>query len=123
MKHLHIAIRVSDPQKSIEFYQQLGFAKIKEVHLDKMRTTLIFLENSATIELVHNWDNKNKPSHQDGFLHIGIQVENLENFLQKLSPSGIKPINPVFTTPEGMKICFIKDPDGYQIELTEPVKK
>jgi len=121
----HLALRVSDPKKSLEFYERLGFKKVKEARLEKFKTTLIFLqaENGFQLELVHNWNENKPPEPNNGFLHIGIAVQDIEKFLERLSELGIKPAKPIFQTPDGMKICFLQDPDRYQIELVEQMQK
>ncbi len=122
MKLSHLALRISDPARSVEFYQRLGFNQSRELALKHLKTTLIFMEggNGLELELVHNRENSHPPEIKDGFLHLGLRVQGMEVYLEKLSGFGIKPLRPVFTTPDGMKICFLTDPDGYQLELTEP---
>jgi len=120
MSPIHLAIRASNPSRSLEFYQALGFVKKTEVLLEKLASKLIFLEyknSGLELELVHNYQNSKPIPPESGFLHIGLEVDNLEQFLEKLSALGINPSAPPSTTPDGMKICFLTDPDGYQIEL------
>jgi len=122
MSKIHLAIRTSNPSRSLEFYQALGFVKKREVLLEKFASRLIFLEyknSELELELVHNYQNNKPIPLESGFLHIGLELDNLEQFLEKLNAFGIHPCAPVQRTPDGMKICFLTDPDGYQIELIE----
>ena len=122
MNKIHIALRVSNPSRSLEFYQALGFTKKRELLLEKFASKLFFLEyknSQLELELVHNYQNNKPIPLESGFLHIGLEVDNLEQFLDKLNPLGIIPCSPPAKTPDGMKICFLTDPDGYQIELIE----
>jgi len=121
MAKAHLSIRVSDPARSIDFYKKLGFELRKEIRLEKFASTLVFiaLPSGFEIELVHNWGNNDRPLLKDGFLHLGLEVQNLEAFLNSLKASGIEPLCPINITPGGEKLCFIMDPDGYQIELVE----
>ncbi len=125
MKLTHCAIRITNPGRSLEFYQLLGFARQREARLEKFQTTLYFLAGpeGLQLELVHNRTKAASPEMGDGFLHLGLEVENLDLFLEGLFTSGIEPAQKVFTTPEGMKICFLVDPDGYQVELMEHPQK
>jgi len=125
MTKAHISIRVSDPEKSKQFYQKLGFELKKEIRLEKFSSTLIFMEVSSgfEVELVHNWGNNDKPLMKDGYLHLGLDVDDLEGFLKSIKSKGVEPLCPVNITPGGDKLCFVMDPDGYQIELVQPSKK
>jgi len=125
MSKAHLSLRVSDPKSSREFYQKLGFELRKEERVEKFGATLIFMGYGTgfELELVHNWDKNDKPELKDGFLHIGLEVENLESFLKKLRAAGIEPLCPLNILPSGGKLCFVLDPDGYQVELLEPGRK
>ena len=57
-----------------------------------------------------------------GYNHIAIAVEDLDGTLERLSTTGIEPEKPPYrpggrTT--GSRIAFVRDPDGYRIELIE----
>ena len=111
--------------KSREFYKKLGFELRKEIRVEKFASTLVFmgLPSGFEIELVHNWGNTAKPDLKDGFLHIGLEVDNLESFLKSLAAGGVAALCPVNILPSGDKLCFVMDPDGYQVELVEPGRK
>jgi lactoylglutathione lyase len=125
MNKAHISIRVSDPERSKDFYQKLGFELKKEIRLEKFSSTLVFMAISSgfEVELVHNWGNSEKPVMKDGYLHLGLDVDDLEGFLKSIKSQGVEPLCPVNITPGGDKLCFVMDPDGYQIELVQPVKR
>ena len=125
MKLGHISLRVSDLSRSLSFYRALGFKEKRRIELEKFRSTLVFLQadNGAELELVFNWDDTSPPELGNGFLHLGLEVEDLEQFLSRLRSGGITGDCQITTTPQGDKICFLTDPDGYQIELIEPKAK
>jgi lactoylglutathione lyase len=55
-----------------------------------------------------------------GYNHIALLVDDLDGTLAGLAQSGIEPEKPPYrpggrTT--GSLICFVRDPDGYRIEL------
>ncbi len=61
MKYLHTMVRVSDVEKSLDFYcKQLGLVELKRYDSEQGRFTLIFLaapgDEEAQVELTHNWD-------------------------------------------------------------------
>ncbi len=55
-----------------------------------------------------------------GYNHIAIAVDDLEDTLEGLGADGIEPEKPPYRPggrTEGPLICFVRDPDGYRIEL------
>jgi lactoylglutathione lyase len=60
--------------------------------------------------------------HGTGYNHIALAVADLDGTLADLAESGIEPEKPPYrpggrTT--GSRIAFVRDPDGYRIELVE----
>ena len=112
-------------KQSVAFYSKLGFEVRREAKIEKFSTDLVFLALSPgfELELVYNWDNNSKPEHKDGYLHLGLEVDNLESFLKSLTAAGIAAMCPINILPNGQKLCFVMDPDGYQVELVESPKK
>lgn len=128
MKFLHTMIRVADLDKSIEFYTNvLGMSVLDRFENTEYRYTLVFVGNpdqpdSATIELTHNWDTD---SYELGnaFGHLALGSEDIYAACDKIKALG----GNVTREPGPMKggsthIAFIKDPDGYQIELIQTNK-
>ena len=56
-----------------------------------------------------------------GYGHVALEVEDLDGLLEKLAGDGIEPEKPPYAPGgrEGIRICFVQDPDGYRIELIE----
>ena len=55
-----------------------------------------------------------------GYNHIALTVPDLDATLAELSGKGIEPEKPPYTVREGgSRICFVRDPDGYRVELIE----
>lgn len=125
MKLLHTMIRVNNIEKSLNFYTKLLNMKVVE----KRRLEdcwLYFLEDEDgqnQIELTAN-DTNPKFGYDigTGFGHLAFSVESLEIFTQKLNSLGYEYLyEPFDLTGKGSNIAFIKDPDGYEIELIEKV--
>ena len=58
-----------------------------------------------------------------GYNHIAVTVEDLDGTLGRLSEKGIEPEKPPYQVREGGSfIAFVRDPDGYRIELIEKSK-
>lgn len=125
MKFLHTMIRVKDIDASIKFYTQLLNMKLdKKKRLDDCY--LYFLtdeEGVAQIELTHNDDTpENGYEIGTGFGHFAFSVKSLDEFTQKMNDLGYEYLyEPFDLNNKGTKIAFVKDPDGYEIELIEKV--
>ncbi|HHB1596307.1 TPA: lactoylglutathione lyase [Vibrio campbellii] len=128
MKFLHTMIRVADLDKSIEFYTKvLGMSELDRFENTEYRYTLVFIGNadqpeSATIELTYNWDTDSYDL-GNAFGHMALGCEDIYAACDKIKALG----GNVTREPGPMKggethIAFIKDPDGYQIELIQTSK-
>ena len=125
MKFLHTMIRVKDIDASIKFYTQVLNMKLdKKKRLDDC--WLYFLtdeENTVQIELTHN-DDTPEFGYEigSGFGHFAFSVSSLDEFTKKINELGYEYLyEPFDLNGKGTKIAFIKDPDGYEIELIEKV--
>jgi lactoylglutathione lyase len=55
-----------------------------------------------------------------GYGHIALTVDDLDGTLEQLAGEGIEPEKPPYRVREGgSRICFVRDPDDYRIELIE----
>ncbi|MBO6273215.1 VOC family protein [bacterium] len=125
MKLLHTMIRVKDIEKSLAFYTKLFDMEIAEKRrLDDC--WLYFLtdkESGQQIELTFN-DNTPENGYEtgSGFGHFAFGVESMNEFTKKLNSLGYSYLyEPFDLTGKGSLIAFIKDPDGYEIEIIEKV--
>lgn len=123
MKFLHVMIRVKDLEKSLKFYTELLDMKvIKEKRLSDC--TLYFLadkDGHVQIELTLNDDiPDNGYEIGTGFGHFAFGVDSMDEFSKKLHNLGYKYLYEPYKLSEiGSVIAFVKDPDGYEIELIE----
>ena len=128
---LYSMIRVADLDHSIGFYiDALGMRELKRETFTEGRFTLVFMgygddASSATIELTHNWD-QDAYTHGSGYGHVALAVEDIYAACERLEILGVavtRKAGPmthaVDETGEREVIAFIKDPDGYTIELIE----
>lgn len=123
---LHTMIRVTDIDKSIEFYtNQLGMHVIRKKEYADGRFTNVFIgygdeKNSTVIELTYNWDQEERYSHGSGFGHIALGVPDIYSTCEELKKNKINILRPPGPMKHGNTvIAFIEDPDGYKIELIE----
>ncbi len=125
MKLLHTMIRVKEINASLKFYTELLNMKlVKQKRLEDCE--LYFLndeENTTQLELTYNDEIfENGYNIGNGFGHFAFSVESLDKFTEKLHNLGYKYLYEPFNLDgKGTKIAFIKDPDGYEIELIEKI--
>ena len=123
---LHTMVRITDPERSRGFYEALGFRFSREMDIvrngEREATNYFFSLGDAdnVLELTYNHDGR---SYEMGtaYWHIAIGVDDLDGTLAKLEAEhGITPERPPYQVSEGgSRICFVRDPDGYRIELIE----
>lgn len=121
---LHTMLRVVDLERSIAFYEKaLGMRLLRRKDYESGRFTLAFLgygeeKDEAVIELTHNWD---REAYQlgDAFGHLAIGVDDLEASYQHCLDAGAAPKVAPKVFGSGTRLAFVKDPDGYDIELIE----
>ena len=126
MKFLHSMIRVKDIDASLKFYTEV--LEMKLVEKKRLEDcSLYFLsdsDNTCQIELTYN-DETPKQGYVlgSGFGHFAFQVNSLDDFTKKINRLNYEYLyEPFDLTGKGSKIAFIKDPDGYEIELIEKVE-
>lgn len=126
MKFLHTMIRVKNIEESLKFYTEV--LNMKFDHKKRLDDCWLYFltdeSGSCQIELTFNDETpENGYEIGSGFGHFAFEVESLENFTQKIEKLGYKYLyEPFDLTGKGSKIAFIKDPDGYEIELIEKVQ-
>lgn len=119
MKYLHTMVRVTNVDDSIDFYcTKLGLQELKRYDSPEGRFTLIFLaapdDESAMIELTHNWDHENYPEGRN-FGHLAYEVEDIYGLCQRLMDAGVAINRP----PRDGRMAFIRSPDNISIELLQ----
>ena len=120
MKFLHVMIRVKDIEKSLKFYTELLDMNLtNEVRLDD--ATLYYLsdeDGQTQIELTYNDETPVEGySVGSGFGHFAFHTNSsMDEFGEKMKSMGYKFIEEPFSL-LGMRVAFLKDPDGYEIEV------
>jgi lactoylglutathione lyase len=125
-RYLHTMIRVKDLAKSLDYYTRLlGMDELRNKDFPTGKFTLAFVgygeETSNTVvELTHNWDQAEPYALGDGFGHFAIGVSDVYAACDYLAAEGVEiPRSAGPMKHGGSVIAFIKDPDGYLIELVE----
>jgi lactoylglutathione lyase len=118
---IHTCYRIGDIDRSVDFYKALGFEELGR-HPIRDEAINVFMGlpgDGARLELTYNFgvDSYELGS---GYNHIAITSEDLDGTLERLAAQGIEPERPPYTVREGgSRLCFVRDPDGYRIEIIE----
>ncbi len=126
MNYLHTMVRVSDLDKSLEFYcDRLGLVEVNRFDNEGGRFTLVFLaapddveaakhSKAPLVELTYNWDPE---EYQGGrnFGHLAYRVDDIYALCQRLMDAGVTINRP----PRDGHMAFVRSPDGISIELLQ----
>ena len=124
-RFLHVMCRITDPERSRSFYEALGFTFERDMDIvrngEKEATNYFFSlgDDESVLELTFNHDGR---TYEMGtaYGHIAVAVDDLDEALARLKEQGIEPEREPYRVREGgSRLCFVRDPDGYRIELIE----
>ena len=119
--YLHTCYRIGDIDRSVSFYEKLGFEERWRMPIGDEATN-VFMGlpgGDPVLELTYN-HGVDSYDLGTGYNHIALAVEDLDGTLEKLAGAGIEPEKPPYRPggrTEGSFICFVRDPDGYRVEL------
>ena len=119
MKYLHTMVRVTDIEKSLEFYcDKLGLTEVRRRESEKGRFTVVFLappgNEEAQVELTYNWDPESYTGGRN-FGHLAYEVDNIYASCQRLMDGGVVINRP----PRDGRMAFVRSPDGISVELLQ----
>jgi lactoylglutathione lyase len=118
---LHTCYRIGDIDRSVAFYEKLGFEEVRRMPIGEEAVN-VFMSlpgEDPRLELTYNHGVESYDL-GTGYNHIALLVDDLEATLAGLAAEGIEPEKPPYRPggrSEGHFICFLRDPDGYRIEL------
>jgi len=123
MALIHTCYRITDIDRSVAFYKALGFEEIGRIPI-RDEAINVFMNipgdgDMPRLELTYNFG-VDSYDVGTGYGHIAITTPELDARLAELAQQGIEPEKPPYTVREGgSRLCFVRDPDGYRIELLE----
>jgi lactoylglutathione lyase len=124
-EYLHTMVRITDPEKSRAFYEALGFTFSRDMDIvrdGQLEATNYFYslgDDENVLELTFNHDGRTYDL-GSGYGHIAIGVDDLDETLSQLKEQGIDAEREPYRVREGgSRICFVRDPDQYRVELIE----
>ena len=119
MKYLHTMVRVTDLDKSLDFYcNKLGLQELRRYDNDQGRFTLVFLsapgDETAQVELTYNWEPEEYGEGRN-FGHLAYAVDDIYALCQHLQDNGVTINRP----PRDGRMAFVRSPDNISIELLQ----
>jgi len=119
MKYLHTMVRVTDLERSLDFYvNKLGLREVRRQQYEKGRFTLVYLaapgDPAAELELTFNWDPETLRGGRN-FGHLAYQVEDIYAVCERLMSAGVV----IHRPPRDGHMAFIRSPDQISIELLQ----
>ena len=120
---LHTCYRIGEIDRSVAFYNALGFEEIGRMPIgDEAINVFMNIPGDGDMPRLELTYNFGVDSYQlgTGYNHSAIAAGNLDETLARLAEQGIEPERPPYSVREGgSRLCFVRDPDGYRIELIE----
>jgi len=123
MRMLHTMYRVSDLEKSLAFYTEvLGMRLLRRKDYPEGKFTLAFVgygdeSEHTALELTHNWDTDSYDL-GNAYGHIAIEVEDVYAACDAIKAKGGEVVREAGPMKHGNTVlAFVKDSDGYMIEL------
>src|SRR3712207_424377 len=117
--------RITDLERSRGFYEALGFESRRELPIvrnGELEATNYFFGvpgQEEELELTYNHDGRTYEL-GTGYGHVALAVDDLDATLERLAGQGIRPEREPYRVRDGgSRLCFVRDPDEYRIELIE----
>jgi lactoylglutathione lyase len=124
MSLIHTCYRILEIDRSVKFYEALGFQEMRRMPIGDSATN-VFMGlpedgDNPRLELTFNHGRTEPYEIGTGYGHIAITTDDLDGTLEALKAQGIDPERPPYTVSEGgSRLCFVRDPDDYRIEILE----
>ena len=120
---VHTCVRVRDIDASLRFYRALGFEERGRLNFETAYNVYMGLPGDGDrLELTVNVGRDEPYDLGDGYNHVAVTVDDIEEALRRLEAIGVAPEKPPYR-PGGRDdlplIAFVADPDGYRVELID----
>ena len=121
--YLHTCYRIGEIDRSVAFYERLGFEERgrMDIGTEAVNVFMGLPDEDPVLELTYN-HGVDSYDLGTGYNHIALAVADLDGTLEGLAGDGIEPEKPPYRPggrTEGARIAFVRDPDGYRVELIE----
>ena len=122
MKQHHVAIIASKRDRTVSFYETLGFSVTAEHDRPQKQDRILLMTDGDTVlEIFVKPDAPERPSYPEarGLRHIAFQPDDFDSIYARLVKSGYTPEPIRLDSFTGERMTFVSDPDGLPIELHE----
>ena len=122
MPLIHTCYRILEIDRSVAFYEALGFRESGRLPI-RDEAVNVFMNmpgdgDMPRLELTYNVGRTEPYEIGTGYGHIAIRVDDLDATLAALAEKGVQPERDPYLVGT-TRICFVRDPDGYRIEIIE----
>jgi lactoylglutathione lyase len=122
-RFVHTCVRVLDPDKSVAFYEALGYERRGKLQFETAYNLYMGLPGEGDdLELTVNIGREEPYELGDGYNHVALTVDDVDAVLARLADLGVQPEKPPYRPGEREdlpRIAFVADPDGYRVELID----
>ena len=118
----HIHIRSTDPEKTAAYYERMFEAEIIRTMQDgATRIDMKIGGANVFIAPVTAGSGVNPPpvTPYQGLDHFGLQVNDIDNVVADLKAKGAEFTMELKQARPGVRICFVRGPEGVSIEVLE----
>ena len=124
MSLIHTCYRILDIDRSVAFYEALGFREMSRFPIGDEAINVYLGQPDdgpePSLELTYNFDQIAPYEVGTGYGHIAVSVSDINAALESLAKRGIEPESPPYSVGDDQSLlCFVRDPDGYRVELIE----
>jgi catechol 2,3-dioxygenase-like lactoylglutathione lyase family enzyme len=122
----HLAVHVSDMDRSIHFYTAILGLTEAENPMGSGFVRWFALDDRVMLHLVPG--GPPPPASRTIQTHVALAVADFEPTIQRLTEAGaefgVLPNRPgkISTRPDGVRQAFVRDPDGYWIEINDTTR-
>src|SRR2546428_13862572 len=121
MPLIHTGYRITDSDRSVAFYQALGFEEVGRIPIRDEAVNVFMNQPSdgdmPRLELTYNFG-VDSYDVGTGYGHIAITTDDIDGTLARLAEKGIDPQKPPYTIRHGgSPFCFVNDPYRYPVVL------
>lgn len=124
MSLIHTCYRILDIDRSVAFYEALGFREMSRFPIGDEAINVYLGQpedgEEPRLELTYNFDQTEPYEVGTGYGHIAVSVDDIHTTLAALAERGIEPERPPYSVGDDSSLlCFVRDPDGYRVELIQ----
>ena len=119
------AIMVADLDRSIAFYTELlDLEVLRRFDFETMTQVILGTPDGASFLLVHHEDRQTPIDVADGVDKLMFRTDDVHELYERITATGAESIRPPARSAHGVAvvIAFVRDPDGYPLELIEQVE-